>query len=233
MLAGTAPNNGSYIWDGSDSVSLESGTDPWLARTACNYTVRLSVDGLVAYSQYFTIINEDDGPIPDSATCPIEQGIARPQFADADATGTVLGSQDAASEGSDPSTSDSNGSSGGGISTSTLAVAIVIPIVVLLVLFGLIIWFGIRRGWFVRIANRRGGNDTHLTHENTAGLAQQSHTIPPVVAGKKQEMASEYAAPPRELHSDHRAWEAEGTEVHQLEGDERDAVLRDGHMRPT
>lgn len=212
---------------------MASGEDDWLARTACNYTIRLSVDGLVAYSQYFTIVNGADGPVPDSATCPIEQGTSRPQFADG-ATSTVLGSEDAVA-----GDSTGNNGGGGGISTSTLAVAIVIPIVVLLIIFGLLLWFGIRRGWFVKLANKRSKN-SHLTHDNTVGLGdprfqvpgqQDQYTSP--VAEKKDDYSAvpSHAAPPQELHADYRPWEAEGAQVHQLEGDERDARFTGGQMR--
>ena len=242
-MTGSVANDGSYTWVGSDSASLASGDGPSLARTGCNYTMRLLVDGLVAYSQYFTIINEADGPVPNEATCPVERGVARPQFADTTTNSTTIVDDEALS---------GNGS-GGGISTSTLAVAIVVPIVVLLILFGLLLWFGIRRGWFVKLANRRN-NNAHLTHENTAGLAQSQPMSPATVEEKKVEDASPapaYSAPLSELHSDHRAWEAEGTQVrrppcrsvaapelmltstqvYQLEGDERDARWGDANIR--
>ena len=213
-------------------------------RTACNYTVRLSVDGLVAYSQYFTIINEDDGPVPDSATCPIERGVSRPQI---DGNSTVLGSEEASSTSESGNTGSSGSSSGGGggISTSTLAVAIVIPIVVLLVAFALLLWFGIRRGWFVKLAHKRASKG-HLRHENTAGfgggpnIAQQSARYPmspsTVAAEKRGEVVSPMSpgyggGQLQELHGEFRAWEAEGRQVHQLEGDERDARFGDGNMR--
>lgn len=255
--AGEVQNNGTYTWNGADSASLA---------TACNYTVRLSVDGLVAYSEYFAI-NADDGPLADDATCPGEQGQSRPQV---DGNSAVLGSK---------SNTGSASNGGGGISTSTLAVAIVIPIVVLLAAFALIIWLGIRRGWFVKWTNRRA-EKAHLTHENTAGfgdgggdggnIAWQSAQFPtsspvaatmaekrlpasnamepttgenepqelhstPAMAEKRKPVGSSrapaYSDQPQELHAEGRAWETEGREVHQLEGDERDARWGDGYMR--
>ena len=195
----------------------------------------------MAYSQYFTIINEVDGPVPESETCPIEDGVARPQFANAEANSTVLGSEAASTSNSGNGSGGSGG--GGGISTSTLAVAIVIPIVVLLLIFGLLLWFGIRRGWFAKLSERRGrGRNAHATHENTAGFGETSypHGTPmsPASVGmaeKKEEMPAPAYAPqqPMELHSEHRAWEAEGREVYQLEGDERDARFGDGNVRGT
>lgn len=187
--------------------------------------MRLLVDGLVAYSQYFTIINEVDGPVSDEVTCPVERGISRPQFADADANSTSLGGEEEDTTGS---ANDGDGGDGGGISTSTLAVAIVIPIVVLLAILAVLVWLGVRRGWFVNLVNKHSKQDT-LTHENTAGLTP-SQPMSPVIAEKREEPAP-LSSPPGELHSDHRAWEAEGREVYQLEGDERDARWGDGNMR--
>lgn len=190
--------------------------------------VRLILGDLVAYSQYFTIINEDDGPILDSATCPVERGIARPQFAN----NTDPEDRNGDGTGGDGSGSPSGSNGGkGGISTSTLAVAIVVPIVVLLILFGLLLWFGIRRGWFVKLANKQG-HHSYLTHDNTAGFGQsQSQSQPTNIATEKRYEAVPTHSEPRELHADHRPWEAEVRPVHQLEGDERGARYGNGYMR--
>lgn len=215
------PNTGNYTWNSSNSTSLASGREPELARTACNYTVRLSTDGLVAYSRYFTIINENDGPVLDDASCPVERGVSRPLL-DAGSADSGLG---------DDSSVEASSSSGGGISASTLAVAIVVPIVVLLLAFGLLLWFGIRRGWLIKLASRLGKHPPS-PHETAYSSGQwQPYQNSPTDVEKKEEPAPYRDLPPQELHSDHRPWEAEAHQIYQLEGDERDARWQGDHMR--
>lgn len=61
------------------------------------------------------------------------------------------------------------------------------------------------------------------------GYSTYAYQVPPEQEKKSEAPLS--PPPPGELHGDERPWEAEGTAVHQLEGDERDVDMGRGYMR--
>lgn len=114
-----------------------------------------------------------------------------------------------ASGGSDTSNNSSSGSSGssGGVSTTTLAVAVAVPVVVLVLAFGLIVWLGIRKGWFVK--KDKTPHDGSVAEKN---LGQAHDGIDNKPVGDEGEV--------RELHSNHMPYQLEFSPVHELAGKE-------------
>ncbi|KAK5722035.1 hypothetical protein LTR17_014471 [Elasticomyces elasticus] len=61
------------------------------------------------------------------------------------------------------------------VSQTTLVIAVVVPVLVLLVIFSLIIYLGIRRGWFVRkgyTAAHTNRTRSPISYDNTATPAK-------------------------------------------------------------
>lgn len=116
-----------------------------------------------------------------------------------------------ATAGSSASDSSSSGG-GGGVSTKILALAVTIPVVVLLLVFGLVIWLGIRRGWFVRKSQRGGraeeGEKGDAVTEAGAGKSMGGNTGEPAFLSV------------RELHADDLPHQLGGSGVHELHGGE-------------
>ena len=69
-ITASAPNNGSYTWRGDkfDSALVSGYTHG--ALSGCNYSIELKVWTNVIYSDYFTVINPDDGGLESSSECP-------------------------------------------------------------------------------------------------------------------------------------------------------------------
>jgi hypothetical protein len=55
-----------------------------------------------------------------------------------------------------------------------LAIAVAIPVVVLLIVFGLIIWLGIRRGWFVKKDRRDTARSIGAENAEKGGAVMES-----------------------------------------------------------
>ncbi|KAJ9620176.1 hypothetical protein H2203_007941 [Taxawa tesnikishii (nom. ined.)] len=183
------PNNGSFQWQrytfehGYDDA-LENGT----TASGCNFTIRLKVWAEVAYSNYFTIITyNDDIPSPGNGT--------------PNGSGTV-----------EPTGQPTPGKSSG-VSTTTLAVAVAVPIVALIAMFAAVLFFGIRKDWFVRrkyaVAQ---GNDADLGALPSRGPAE-----------KRQDTMG--AAPigdwyHTKLHAQDMPYQMDRVQRHEVPGDE-------------
>jgi len=100
--------------------------------------------------------------------------------------------------------------SGGGVSTTTLGVAVAVPVVVLLVAFGVILWLGRRKGWFVRRSSPAAQDGAtaeklgFVTHDG--GDKSFRNGNDPAYASV------------RELHADDRPYQLESSPVHELQG---------------
>lgn len=82
------------------------------------------------------------------------------------------------------------------------------PIVVLLIVFGLILWLGIRRGWFVK-KDARGGATYNASPEQGNIVVHSNE--PKRFGGSNEPFVSE-------LHPHGRPYQLEGSGVHELQG---------------
>lgn len=84
------------------------------------------------------------------------------------------------------------------------------PIVVLLVIFGLILWLGIRKGWFVRKSSPDVVNGAAA---EKGDVVVQSNDEKAFGGGNEPGILSV-----RELHANHRPHQLESSAVHELQG---------------
>lgn len=189
-VASGAKNNGTLDWISSIGYDATSG---------CNYSIYLKVWTDFAYSGYFTLINPDDTGISTDEKCPVDNGLQRPANGSLMTSGDELVQQDSSTRGPDGS---------GGVSTTTLAIAVAIPIIVLLLLFAIVLYLGVRKGWFVRKDDR----DALSRYREAYGNDFTQQTKGGVEIGTKERNMGE-------LSGDHGAHQLNSTEVYQLHGD--------------
>jgi hypothetical protein len=92
-----------------------------------------------------------------------------------------------------------------------LAIAVAIPVVVLLIVFGLIIWLGIRRGWFVKKDRRDTARSIGADNAEKGGAVMESN------ANKALGNTGEPAVSSvRELHANDLPYQLENKAVYEL-----------------
>nr|OQO31642.1 hypothetical protein B0A51_01132 [Rachicladosporium sp. CCFEE 5018] len=135
-------------------------------------------------------------------------------------TNAAAGSSGSSSGSSPPAASTS------GISTTTLAVAVAVPVVVLLLLFGLFIWLGRRRAWFVKrshVQNYTAAStfeDRQPYMEKPNGGFGQNDEVSPMSRKPVGTALVAETSGPAEMHGDHQPHRIDGQEVYQMPGDE-------------
>jgi hypothetical protein len=206
--------------------------------SACNYTLEFKIWSEVSYSSYFTIVNlEKDGGIKAGAWCPIDHGVTKVSngtckytwnFTQQQSPGLTKGATDLAaaednlsatlSLSSAPTSSSrpTNSSSSNGITSTTLALAVVLPVIFLLAIFAFTLLFGVRqKRWFLPAATRK------RCQAETEELMEAPHTKGSVVISTEDGGVAQAEKPTEMDGIDQRVqYQADGTEIYQLMGDE-------------
>ncbi|KAK5170255.1 uncharacterized protein LTR77_004841 [Saxophila tyrrhenica] len=213
LVSGSNPDNLTTI-ETAASDARNNGTLDWMADissdapSACNYSIYLKVWTDFAYSGYFTIINPDDGGIDTDSRCPVDHGLQRPANGSYMSTGNDA--QETSSNDDEQPNADTTSESTGGVTTTTVTVAVAVPIVVLLLLVAAGLYIGVRKGWFVRKADR----DALSRYQNgyAGDVSLRAKDGVGIEAREREGLG--------ELNGQSRPHLLNSTEVYQLHGDE-------------
>ncbi|KAL2071884.1 hypothetical protein VTL71DRAFT_13119 [Oculimacula yallundae] len=128
VITAATPNNGSYSWRSREDSYLRGVIRSNAPSSGCNYTMEFRTNGEAFYSDYFAILNEEDGGITPNMTCPA----GKPDST----TGTKANTP-----------SGDKGKSG--YSVGALIGGIVGAALGMVLLLGLLFWLALKREWIV------------------------------------------------------------------------------------
>ncbi|KAK5685677.1 hypothetical protein LTR17_027021 [Elasticomyces elasticus] len=195
IVNSTAPNNGSYTWRAGSYNALYCDKLHRGAPSGCNYSISIQGPQAAGFSPYFTIMNPFDSGLPTNVTCPQFGDITQPE------------------NGKPTGTSEQSNT----VSQSTLIVAVVVPIVALLLGFGVLLWFIIKRGWLVRA---HSAQNEHLMATNVKD-PYNDHVASHDTKAWDRCVATDSPAQLDGRDVPHRA---AGNEIYQLHGDDNGRV---------